>query len=84
MLTNKDLNEVKSFIKKVKKMKEEGSTTANAPGYQTPKAFSGEEGGDGSSELKRISRATGYEIKAKKTRNHSIDLHEVSYRDFKK
>lgn len=84
MLTNKDLNEVKSFIKKVKKMKQEGSTTAGVPGIQTPRAFSGEEGGDGSTELKRITRATGYDIKAKKTRNHSIDLHEVSYRDFKR
>lgn len=84
MLTNKDLQEVKSFIKKVKKMKQEGSTTAGAPGYQTPKAFSGEEGGDGASDIKRITRASGYEIKAKETRNHSIDLHEVSYNEFKK
>lgn len=84
MLTSKDLNEVKSFIKKVKKMKREGSTTAGVPGYQSAKAFSGEEGGEGASDLKRITRASGYEIKAKETRKHSIDLHEVSYRDFKK
>lgn len=83
MLTSKDLQEVKSFIKKVKKIKQEGSTTAGVPGYQTPKAFTGDEGGEGTSALSRITRATGYEIKAKKTRNHSIDLHEVSYRDFK-
>jgi hypothetical protein len=87
MLTNKQLAEVRSFVKKVKKSKkvrEEGSTTAGVPGYSTPKAFSGDEGGDGASDLKRITKSTGYDIKAKKTRLHSIDLHEVSYRDFKK
>jgi len=84
MLTNKELLEIKSFVKKVKKMKREGSTTAGVPGYQTPKAFSGEEGGEGASNIEKISHATGYDIKAKKTRNHSIDLHEVSYNDFKK
>tara|TARA_R110000868_G_scaffold354932_3_gene616178 strand:- start:632 stop:1330 length:699 start_codon:yes stop_codon:yes gene_type:complete len=84
MLTNKQLAEVKAFVKKVKKVKKEGSTTAGAPGFNTPKAFTGDEEGDGTTNLKRITRATGYEIKAKKTRNHSIDLHEVSYRDFKK
>lgn len=82
MLTNKQIEEVKSFIKKVKKIKE-GSTTAGAPGYLTPKAFTGDEDGEGASDIKRISRATGYDIKAKKTRKHSIDLHEVSYREFK-
>lgn len=84
MLTNKQLEETKKFIKKVKKMKKEGSTTAGVPGYSTPKAFSGEEGGEGASNLKRITKSTGYDIRAKKTRNHSIDLHEVSYLDFKK
>lgn len=84
MLTNKQLEEVRKFVKKVKKIKQEGSTTAGAPGFSTPKAFTGDESGDGASDLSRITRATGYDIKAKKTRNHSIDLHEVSYRDFKK
>ena len=83
MLTSKQLEEVKKFIKKVKKIRKEASTTAGVPGFQTPAAFSGEEGGDGASNIKRITRATGYDIKAKKTRNHSIDLHEISYRDFK-
>lgn len=82
MLTNKELSEVRNFIKKVKKIKE-GSTTAGAPGYLTPKAFSGDEGGEGASNIEKISHATGYDIKAKKTRNHSIDLHEVSYKEFK-
>lgn len=84
MLTNKDLTEVKKFVKKIKKMKEEGSTTAGAPGFSTSKAFSGEEGGDGASDIKRISKGTGYIIKAPTTRSHSVDLREVSYRDFKK
>jgi len=83
MLTNKQLIEVKKFIKKVNKLKKEGSTTAAVPGFQTPRAFSGEEGGDGAEDIKRISHATGYDIKAKKTRKHSIDLHEISYKDFK-
>lgn len=84
MLTNKQLDEVKKFIKKVKKIKKEGSTTAGVPGFNSAKAFSGEEGGEGSSAIKRISKGTGYTIKAPKTRIHSVDLHEVSYRDFKK
>lgn len=83
MLTNSQLDEVKKFIKKVKKMRKEGSTTAGVPGYNTPRAFTGEEGGDGATNLKRITRATGYDVKAPKTRRHSVDLHEVSYRDFK-
>lgn len=80
MLNKKQLEEVRKYIKKLKK---EGSTTAGVPGISTPRAFSGEEGGEGAQDIKRITRATGYDIKAKKTRNHSIDLHEVSYRDFK-
>lgn len=83
MFTNRELNEIKEFIKKVKKLKQEGSTTAGAPGYLTPKAFTGDEDGEGASDLKRITNASGYEIKAPKTRKHSIDLHEVSYRDYK-
>ena len=46
MLTSKQLDEVKKFIKKVKKIKKEGSTTAGVPGYNSAKAFSGEEGGE--------------------------------------
>ncbi len=80
MLNKKDIQEVKSYIKKLKK---EGSTTAGVPGIDTPRAFSGEEGGDGASDIKRITKSSGYDIKAKKTRNHSIDLHEVNYREFK-
>lgn len=83
MLTGNQLDEVKKFIKKVKKIRQEGSTTAGVPGYNTPKAFSGEEGGEGASNVKQITKSSGYNIKAKKTRNHSVDLHEVSYRDFK-
>lgn len=83
MLTSKQLAETKEFIKRVKKLKKEGSTTAGVPGFNTPAAFTGEEGGEGASDIKRISRATGYDKKAPKTRKHSIDLHEVSYRDFK-
>lgn len=80
MLSKDQIEEVRKYIKKLKK---EGSTTAGVPGYQTPKAFTGDEDGEGASDLARITRATGYDIKAKKTRNHSIDLHEVSYKEFK-
>ncbi len=83
MLTSKDLHEIKEFIKKVKKLKKEGSTTAGAPGFLTPKAFTGDEGGEGATDLKRITHASAYEKKAPKTRKHSIDLHEANYRDFK-
>lgn len=83
MLTSKQIQEVKEFIKKVKKLKKEGSTTAGVPGYQTPAAFTGDEDGEGATDLKRITRATAYDKKAPETRKHSIDLHEISYRDFK-
>lgn len=78
-LTNEQLAEIKKYIKRIK----EGSTTAGVGAYQTPKAFSGNEDGEGAEDIKRISHATAYEIPAKKTRKHSIDLHEVSYKDFK-
>jgi len=83
MLSNKQLAEVKKFVKKVSKLKKEGSTTAGAPGYQTPQAFTGDPSGEGASDLKRITRATAYDIKAKKTRRHSVDLHEITYKEFK-
>lgn len=83
MLTNNELNEIREFVKKVKKLKNEGSTTAGVPGFLTPKAFTGEEDGEGATDLKRISNATAYDIKAPKTRKHSVDLHEANYSDFK-
>lgn len=82
-LTNNELNEIKEFVKKVKKLKSEGSTTAGVPGFLTPKAFTGDEDGEGATDLKRITHATAYDKKAPETRKHSIDLHEVNYNEFK-
>ena len=52
-LTVRELEEVKLYVKKQsKKLKKEGSTTAGVPGFQTPYAFNGEEGGDGTTAIK--------------------------------
>lgn len=83
MLTNNELNEIKEFVKKVKKLKKEGSTTAGVPGFQTPAAFTGDEGGEGATDIDRISNATAYDKKAPKTKKHTTDLHEVNYKQFK-
>lgn len=82
--TPKELYELKQFVKKqAKKLKKEGSTTAGAPGYQTPAAFSGEEGGEGTSKVDLTQGQFAYSIKAPKKKKNFIKLAEVSYKDFK-
>lgn len=82
-LTSSELQEVKQYVKKIKDLTKEGSTTAGVPGFLTPAAFTGDEGGEGATDLKRITHATAYDKKAPKTKKHSIDLHEVNYNEFK-
>jgi hypothetical protein len=83
-LTLEELNEIKSFVKKQsKKLKAEGSTTAGAPGYQTPAAFSGEEGGDGTTKVDLTQGQFAYSIKAPKKKKNFVKLAEVSYKAFK-
>ena len=88
MLSNKftkeEIEEIRAFIKKQSsKIKEEGSTTANVPGYQTPAAFTGKEGGDGTDSIDLEKGEFAYSKKAPKTKPHFIKLHEVSYKNFK-
>ena len=47
-LSKEELKELREYVKK---LREEGSTTAGVPGYQTPAAFTGKEGGDGTDVL---------------------------------
>lgn len=82
--TKKELEEIRLFIKEqTKKLKKEGSTTAGVPGYQTPAAFSGEEGGDGSSKVDLEQGQFAYSIKAPKKKKNFVKLEEVSYKAFK-
>lgn len=83
-LTSQELSEIKKYIKKQsKKLKSEGSTTAGVPGFQTPAAFSGEEGGDGTEKVDLTQGQFAYSIKAPKKKIHFVKLHEVSYKAFK-
>lgn len=84
-LTIQELEEVKLYIKKhTRKLKKEGSTTAGVPGFESPYAFSGEEGGDGTTGIKLSNPQFAYSIKAPKKKKHFIGkLQEVSYKSFK-
>lgn len=83
-LTPEELNELKNYVKKkVKKLKAEGSTTAGVPGYQTPAAFTGDEGGDGATKTDFAQGQFAYSIKAPKKKKNFVKLTEVSYKAFK-
>ena len=83
-LNKKELAEIKQYIQEAsKKLKEEGSTTAGVPGYQTPAAFTGKEGGEGAETFDYEDDQYAFSEKAPKTNKHSIKLHEVSYKAFK-
>lgn len=83
-LTQQELAEIKEYTKKqAKKLKREGSTTAGVPGYLTPAAFTGEEGGDGASTTDFEQGQFAYSIKAPKKKKHFVKLDEVSYKAFK-
>lgn len=80
MLNREEINELKRYVKKIKK---EGSTTAGAPGYLSAKAFSGEEGGEGTARVDLEDDQYAYSVKAPKTNIHSVKLHEASYKSFR-
>jgi len=77
-LSDNDINEIKKYIKKLKK---EGSTTANVGGYATPKAFVGDSEAEGSAKATGADKA--YIIKPSKKKRNFIKLHEASYKSFK-
>jgi hypothetical protein len=83
-MTKEELDEIKAYTKEqVKKLKLEGSETGGVPGYLTPSAFTGEEGGDGAKETDFEQDQFSYSIKAPKEKKHFIKLHEASYKAFK-
>jgi hypothetical protein len=83
-INKQELEEIKAYVKEqAKKLKVEGSTTAGVPGYQTPAAFTGEEGGDGAETTDFEQGQFAYSIKAPKKKKHFIKLKEASYKEFK-
>lgn len=80
-LTAQEILEIREYVKKLRK---EGSTSAQGvPGYQTPAAFTGEEGGEGTTQLDLGDGQYAYTEKPPKKKRHFIKLHEVSYKAFK-
>jgi hypothetical protein len=79
-LTEEEKNEVRSYIKKLRK---EGSTTAGVPGFLTAAAWSGEEGGDGTTAIDVEDEQYSYSIKASEKKPHFVKLHEANYKNFK-
>jgi hypothetical protein len=79
-LTEEEKNEVRSYIKKLRK---EGRTTAGVPGFLTAAAWSGEEGGDGTTAIDVEDEQYSYSIKASEKKPHFVKLHEANYKNFK-
>ena len=79
-LTEEEMNDVRNYIKKLRK---EGSTTAGVPGFLTAAAWSGEEGGDGTTAIDVEDEQYAYSIKADEKKPHFVKLHEASYKTFK-
>jgi len=79
-LTEIEKNEVRKYIAKLRK---EGSNTANAPGFLTATAWSGEEGGDGTKAIDVEDEQYAFSIKPDDKKQHIIKLQETSYKTFK-
>lgn len=79
-LTKEEREDIRSYIRK---LRTEGSTTAGVPGYLTPAAFTGEEGGDGTKAIDTEDDQYAFSIKAPEKRKNSVKLHEASYKDFR-
>lgn len=83
MLNKKEIQEIKTFIKKQAKKMKEGSTTAGAPGYLSAKAFSSDPDSEGTQNIDVTDAQYAYSIKAPKKKIHFVKLHEVNYKQFK-
>ena len=79
-LSKKDFYEVRSYIKKLRK---EGSTTANADGYLTANAWVGDEDAEGTQAIDVEDEQYSFSIKPSKTTPHPIQLKEANYKSFK-
>lgn len=79
-LSKKDFYEVRSYIKKLRK---EGSTTANADGYLTANAWVGDEDAEGTQAIDVEDDQYSFSIKPSKTTPHLIQLKEANYKSFK-
>lgn len=79
-LTKVELEEIRKYVKK---LREEGSTTAGVGAYQTPAAFTGNEDGEGTEAIDLEDDQYAYSEKPSKKKMHYVKLHEVSYKVFK-
>lgn len=80
-LTRDEIFEIREYIKK---LRNEGSTTAGAPGFLTAAAWSGEEGGDGTKAIDVEDDQYAFSIKAPETKSKNfVKIHEVNYRNFR-
>lgn len=80
-LTLEEIKELRSYVKKLRK---EGSTSSQGvPGYETPAAFTGEEGGEGTTHLDLGDGQYAYTEKPPKKKRHFVKLNEISYKAFK-
>jgi len=82
-LTKQEIAEVRDYIKKLE-LQKEGSTTANAPGFLTAGAWSGEEGGTGTNAIDVEDPQYSFSIKAPEQKSKNfVKLHEANYKTFK-
>jgi hypothetical protein len=79
-LSKKDFYEVRSYIKKLRK---EGSTTANADGYLTANAWVGDEDAEGTQAIDVEDEQYSFSVKPSKITPHLIQLKEANYKSFK-
>ena len=82
-LTTEEKQSIREYIKKMRKLQEEGSTSDGAGAYHTPAAFTGDPKDDGTQTVDIEDPQYGYSIKAKKTNINFVKLDEASYKSFK-
>ncbi len=83
MLNKEEIQEIKQYIKKQSKKMKEGSTTANAPGFLSVKAFSSDPDSEGTQNIDVTDDQYAYSIKAPKEKINFVKLHELNYKEFK-
>ena len=79
----KDKQELRKFVKETIKKVKEGSSTANAGGFLTAKAFVGDEDAVGSEKGMEAGAPYTDEAPKKKRKDHFVKLYEASYKAFK-
>lgn len=82
-LSKQELEEVKKYVKKLKK---EMSTTGGVAAYSTPRAFNPDKDAEGSASIETDGKGTAYTEKPSKKKPKSFDvitISEASYKEFK-